>query len=213
MRQSLIVTTPPTSEPVSLGQLKQHTRIDADAEDDLVMGYLQAARTLAEGYTARAFLPQTLTWTLHPEGQLRYERSRLDQPFYLPRSPVTGISSITVLDRFGNSTVIPAATLPIVPPSPILGYIADLALEPARMRIGQQTALSNGAQLAWTQLESVTIVFQAGFADATKIKPTTKNAIMQMAAWLYENRGDIPAEAPGAFHWLLDLDRVQFYGY
>ena len=213
MRSTIQVTTPPSLEPVTIPEVKSHTRIDTDADDTLIAGYITAARRMAEGYLGRALLPQTLTWVVRPTGDLHKDRVRIGRsPMYIPRAPVTAISSVTILDLYGNSTTVAAATLPVVPPTPLIGYVADLSLEPALLRFGSDTPLAGGQTLGYTAIENLQVQFTAGYADASKVPANIKNAIMQMVAYLYENRGDVFEEMPKTFEWLLDLDRLVFLG-
>lgn len=212
MQTTLQVTQQPTAEPVTVQQVRQHCRIDNASDDDLLETYLQSARIMAEGYLSRALLTQTLLWTVRPQEALRPSVSRLGGALSLPRAPVQSIESVSVLDERGNATTIAAATLPIVPPTPLTGYAADLSLEPARLRIGHATILSDGRTLRQATLEYIQVSFVAGYTDPTKVPPNTVNAIMMTTAFLFEHRGDAGGEMPKAAEWLLDHDRLQFLG-
>ena len=117
MRTTLTVTEEPTAEPVSIEQVKRHCRIDSNADDELLTGYLTAARVMAEGYLSRALLTQTLLWTLRPSSELPRDRLRLHETLELPRAPVQSILSVTTLDEWGNATTILPASLPVTPPA------------------------------------------------------------------------------------------------
>ena len=146
MRTTLTVTEEPTAEPVSIEQVKRHCRIDSNADDELLTGYLTAARVMAEGYLSRALLTQTLLWTMRPSSELPRDRLRLHGTLELPRAPVQSILSVTTLDEWGNATTISPASLPVTPAAVILGYVADLTLEPATLFIGPETVLSGGVR-------------------------------------------------------------------
>ena len=212
MRTTLQVTTQPAGEPVSVEQVKQHCRIDSSADDDLLTGYLTAARIMAEGYLSRALLTQTLLWTVRPSSTRRAEHNRLLEPLELPRAPVQSIASVTALDEWGNTTSILAATLPVTPPTLILGYVADLALEPATLLIGRDTVLAGGSPLRDTRLQHLQVSMVAGYGAATDVPATIIQAIMMTTAFLYEHRGDAGGTMPEAAQWLLDRDRLQFLG-
>jgi len=55
----------PFGEPVSLAEAKQHLRVDGDDEDELIAGYITAAREWVENYTGVALVKRTVTET-HP---------------------------------------------------------------------------------------------------------------------------------------------------
>jgi uncharacterized phiE125 gp8 family phage protein len=214
MRTTLVVTTEPTAEPVSIEQVKRHCRIDSNADDELLTGYLTAARVMAEGYLSRALLTQTLLWTVQPSSERRggRDRSRLHGTLELPRAPVQSIESVATLDVWGNATTIPAAVLPVPPLTEIIGYVADLSLEPSTLFIGGETPLSGGFALRFTRLQYLQVSMVAGYEDTTGILPTTIQAIMMTTAFLYEHRGDSAVAMPDAAQWLLDRQRLQFLG-
>lgn len=212
MLSTVQVTTPPSCEPVDLELVRQHCRIDTTADDNLLAGDLAAATIMVEGYLSRALLTQTLLWTVRPESMLRPDRSHLRHPIELPRAPVQSIESVTVLDDRGNSTTISPAALPITPP-PFTGYLVDLALTPARLTIGPDTPLTGGFLLRHTRLQHIQVSMVAGYGnDGRAIPPTIIKAILMTVAFLYEHRGDAGGELPQAAQWLLDRDRLQFFG-
>ena len=212
MRTTLTVTEEPTAEPVSIEQVKRHCRIDSNADDELLTGYLTAARVMAEGYLSRALLTQTLLWTMRPSSELPRDRLRLHGTLELPRAPVQSILSVTTLDEWGNATTISPASLPVTPPAVILGYVADLTLEPATLFIGPETVLSGGFSAYRTKLQHLQVSMVAGYGAADDVPSTVIQAIMMTTAFLYEHRGDSAATMPDAATWLLDRQRLQFLG-
>ena len=212
MRTTLTVTEEPTAEPVSIEQVKRHCRIDSNADDELLTGYLTAARVMAEGYLSRALLTQTLLWTMRPSSELPRDRLRLHGTLELPRAPVQSILSVTTLDEWGNATTISPASLPVTPPAVILGYVADLTLEPATLFIGPETVLIGGFAAYRTKLQHLQVSMVAGYGAADDVPSTVIQAIMMTTAFLYEHRGDSAAAMPDAAQWLLDRQRLQFLG-
>jgi uncharacterized phiE125 gp8 family phage protein len=212
VRTTLTVTEEPTAEPVSIEQVKRHCRIDSNADDELLTGYLTAARVMAEGYLSRALLTQTLLWTMRPSSELPRDRLRLHGTLELPRAPVQSILSVTTLDEWGNATTISPASLPVTPPAVILGYSADLTLEPATLFIGPETVLSGGFAAYRTKLQHLQVSMVAGYGEADDVPSTVIQAIMMTTAFLYEHRGDSAAVMPDAATWLLDRHRLQFLG-
>lgn len=212
MWTSLQVTTEPTAEPVTVEQVKAHCRIEQNADDQLLTGYLKAARILAEDYTSRSLLTQTVLWTVRPTSMLRPEQSRLLRTLQLPRVPVVEIVTVTMLDAWGNATVIPAASLPVTPGTAILGYVADLALEPATLRIGPQTVLSGGYPVHATRLENIQVAMVTGYDAPADVPVNITLAIMMTTAFFYEHRGDGGGEMPEAAERLLNRSRLQFLG-
>lgn len=211
MPSTLTVIAPPAVEPVTLEEALHHCRIDQSADDMLVTGLITAARTMAEMYLSRALITQTLQWTYQPQSPIWRNGHHLRGTLDLPRAPAQSISSVTVLDTRGNSTTIPSATLPIAPPALLTGYIFDQDLDPAHLTIGGVTILSDGRPLHWAELQHLQVVFQAGYGDAaTAVPKPVITAILLTIAYLYENRGDEPAEMPKAIEWLLNPFRNNF---
>jgi uncharacterized phiE125 gp8 family phage protein len=212
MRTTVKVTVPPNGEPTTVELVKQHCRIDSPADDDLLAGYLTTARTVAEDYLSRALLPQTILWTVRPSSMLHSEQSRLRGTLELPRAPVQSIESVTTLDEWGNETTIASAPLPLVPPAAILGYVADLELEPATLLIGRETVLSGGYPLHATRVQHLQVSLTVGYESAEAVPMTTIQAVMMITAFLYEHRGDTAETMPEAAMRLLDRTRLQFLG-
>ncbi len=204
MRTSLQIVNQPTVEPVSVAQLKQHIRIDNDSDDALLAIYGPAARGMAEAYTARCFVNTTLLYTIAPGGSLSWGSQggwggHGRYPTYdLPRSPVSEVESVVLNDVTGVATTLPGAA-----------YMVDTSLTPPRIRLDYTTGLIPTTQ----PVESYQIQFVAGYGpDATTTPLPAVNAILIIAAALYEHRGDAGGEIPQAAEWLLDPIRVNYFG-
>jgi uncharacterized phiE125 gp8 family phage protein len=143
---------------------------------------------------------------------LRSDQTRLLGTLQLPRAPVVSIETVTTLDEWGNATMISAAALPVAPATAILGYVADLALEPASLRIGRETPLAGGFPLHATGLQHIQVSMVTGYTEATKVPANIILAIMMTTAFFYEHRGDAGGKLPEAAERLLDRSRLQFLG-
>ena len=212
MRTTLTVTSPPAGEPVTVEMVKQHCRIDSNADDLLLAGYLTAARVMAEDYLSRKLLTQTVLWTVRPASLFGLGTRLAHGALELPRAPVQQIVSVTAVDEWGNATAIPPAALPLTPGTAIVGYVADLALEPATLTIGADTVLVGGLPVHATRLLHIQVSMLAGYGAAASVPPTIAQAIMMTTAFLYEHRGDTDTAMPSAAEWLLNRDRLQFLG-
>jgi uncharacterized phiE125 gp8 family phage protein len=111
---SLVLTTPPAVEPVSLAQAKLHLRLDGDAEDVLVASLITAVRMTVERKASLALVEQgwTLTLDAWPRGR----------EIAVPLAPVSEVTSLTV---YGEDDT-PAEVDPA-------HYVVDLASRPARV--------------------------------------------------------------------------------
>ena len=210
MESTVTVLIPPAVEPVTVEQARRHCRIDGLEDDDLLAGHVLAARMWVEMYLARALVTQGLQWTLSERGshgawpglpgQLACAPaafgwpSRLLQPLELPRAPAQGVASVTLLDYDNAVTVLDPGL-----------WSADLALQPARLRIQRQWA--------YGPVRHVQVAFTAGYGDSGDAvpKPITQ-AILLLTAFLYENRGDAGGDMPQAAEWLLSPYRIAFFG-
>ena len=80
------IITPPTTEPVTLGEIKAHTNWPVDEDDPLLNLYISAARAYAEKLTGGAFVTQTVEYVLDswPSGDV----------IHLPKPPLQSVTSI-----------------------------------------------------------------------------------------------------------------------
>jgi len=89
------VTTQPTIEPVTVDQTKLFARITTTIEDDLIEGFITAARYAAEEYLGRAFISQTITTVLDFwPGQI----------IEMPRPPLISVDGIYIVDEDDTET-------------------------------------------------------------------------------------------------------------
>jgi uncharacterized phiE125 gp8 family phage protein len=205
MYAALRVITPPASEPVSVDLARQHCRIDADYDDNLVAMYLTGARIEAETYLNRALFTQKLqfavTWAPPPTATPLVPQSLIvfplnwpplvKRPIELPRAPAVSVEQIT-WGALGDMQVADAED-----------YDLNLAVEPGYVAVKPQL-------LPRIPQQSMLIDFTAGYddADPAAVPMPIRQAILIGTAHSYENRGDVPAEMPKAFYRLLDPFRL-----
>lgn len=97
---ALRLITPPTSEPITLASAKLFLRIEHTADDEAVTRAISAARLAAEQYLRTALLPQTWDFIVaNPCGSI----------LRLPFGPATSITSITLTNEVGSSSVMDPA--------------------------------------------------------------------------------------------------------
>ncbi len=182
----LTLTTPPALEPVALADAKAHLKIDTSDEDALVTAMITAARARAEWHTGRALITQG--WTLHLDAWPVFGTIEIPLP------PLQSVVSVTTYARDDSATVM----------SPLL-YTVDAASAPARLAL--KTGVPPPAGLR--RVNGLAIAFTAGYGDAASDVPALlKQAILELVAFLYENRGEAPAELPPAALALLAPFRV-----
>lgn len=88
------VVTPPTVEPVTLAEAKEHLRFDTSLgsyQDALISALITAVRIYAENYTRRALVQQTLEYTC----------DEFPEEFVLPMPNLLAVDHIKYVDYDG----------------------------------------------------------------------------------------------------------------
>lgn len=95
-----VLITPPVTEPLSLGDVKTHLRVDADdmSQDVVLQAYIGAARELVETRTGRALWQQT--WDVYWDGWPS------DSVLRLPCPPLQSVTSLKYVDGSGVTQTI-----------------------------------------------------------------------------------------------------------
>jgi uncharacterized phiE125 gp8 family phage protein len=175
----LVVVTPPAEEPVTAAELKAYSRIDHATEDTLVSSLITAARRHLELLTDRAFITQTLRYSLpwFPAGDL----------IRLPRPPLQSISSVQYTDINGV-TQTAASTV----------YRSDTTVEPALLTVayGQSWPSTKDETFG-----AVLVNYVAGYGLAASVPADLKHAIKILAGYWFERpelagKGDWPDLPP-----------------
>lgn len=168
-------TVPVSALPVA--QFKDHLRLgsgfsDDGIQDDLLVGHLRASMAAIEARTGKILIAREFSWTLTAWRDARR------QP--LPVSPVSAISTVSMINRAGDVTAV----------NPDTWY-----LEPDQQRPSLQPA---GTCLpVIPQAASVKIGMLAGFGPEWDDLPADlAQAVMLLAAHFYEFRFDVAHAAP-----------------
>ena len=171
---SLVQTSAPAVEPITLAEAKAHLRLDASAEDALVTSLILTSRLHIEAALGLALITQG--WTYLRD---RWPRSRsLD----LPMRPIQAVTAIRVLAADGSFTTLDPTSYELDG----RGLPARLVL-PASASRPQPGRASNG----------IAIDFTAGWGDlpADVPAPIRQSLLLLVAHW-YEFRA--PFETGGA---------------
>ena len=86
----LDLISPPTTEPLTVTEVKAALRIDGVQEDGFILNLIKAARVMAEEHLKRSLITQT--W------QLQYDKYA-PSVIALPRGPVQSVVAVKVIDR------------------------------------------------------------------------------------------------------------------
>jgi len=175
---ALQVTTAPASEPLTLAVVKAHLRVDHAADDALLADLIVAVRQLAELYTGRAFMTQTLT--------LWADAAPAGASFSLPRAPLQNVVLVRTYDGADGASLMPASS-----------YYVDVASQPGRIVLREGAAWP----LALRTANAFEVQFVAGYGSTAAAVPLAlRQGMLCHLAHLYENRGDgvdaaLPAQA------------------
>jgi uncharacterized phiE125 gp8 family phage protein len=185
----LTIVTPAALEPVSLGEAKDHCRVDGADFDAMIAGHLIAARQHCEQYTGRAFVSRTYDLTI----DWGWPTDGCGPRIELPRPPAVSVSSITYIDSAGASQVLSPGDYVLskgsIYGSIVPGYFANW---PA----------------VRSQRDAITVRFVAGYGSQMGDVPEPiRHAILMYTRFLL----DAKTEDEDAAHRLLSLYRAEFF--
>ena len=184
----LVETSPPAIEPLTLDETKTFLRVDQSSDDNLISSLITAARMFCEGYTGRSLI--TRSYSLYLD---RWPGARLIRPFdserrhlypvadaiVLPYPPLLSVTQINIYAADNSSCAFNAAN-----------YFVDTA--------GARLVLNEGVvpPLPLRVINGIEVQYTAGYgATEDDVSALLRQGILQLIGYLYENRGDTPAEA------------------
>jgi uncharacterized phiE125 gp8 family phage protein len=193
---NLVLTTPPTSEPVVLNDLKAHLRVTGTSEDTLIKALGKSARQFAERYQDASYLTQT--WTIWLS---KFPGPRRDY-IKLRRLPVQSVTHIKYYDTDDAASTMGTDD-----------YMLDDAAGRVVLKYGKQWPTET-----LRPAKAVEIQYVTGYTDTDALldeRGYIVDAVKQIVTHLYENRepvviGPTTANVPLSALTLLDTDRVVF---
>lgn len=171
--------TASTEEPVSRAELKAWLRLDELVidEDDLIDGLVTRARQRFEEVTQRSCLVQTFDYFMD-------QSPAQTCPILLPKAPLVDVTSITGFQT-SDATDTGGTAMSTG------GYYIDTASEFGR--VWPLSAYSYPT--ATREINAMRVRFTAGYSSGSSGVPEgVKTEIKQIAAALYEHRGDEPEQ-------------------
>jgi uncharacterized phiE125 gp8 family phage protein len=159
------VTTPPSTEPVSLADAKVHLRtVTGDTSEDsaVISPLITAAREYCENFTRLSFAAQTVK--AYPDGW--------EDNIRLPRPPIVSVTSIKYYDEDDIEYTLSTDDYQV---DTIGGTIQILEEPTTTLRL----------------LNPIVIEYSAGY---TTLPKTLRQAMLLFIADKYQNRGDEPTE-------------------
>jgi uncharacterized phiE125 gp8 family phage protein len=188
-----VITSAPATEPVTAAELRDHLRESATGLPDSEANDLIAeARQFIEDHCGIAMITQSWRmafdrwpgrknepwWDGVREGHINmlYGPENFSD-IHLPRFPLASVDTVNVYDEDGTATAVTVATT----------FDIDTYQRPGRMSL-KRGATWPTAQRANNAIE---VNYTAGYgASASDVPAPLKRAVKQLAAYLYQNRGD-----------------------
>lgn len=166
---AITVTTPPTSEPITLAEAQAQCRVEDGVDDTKLNALIVAAREQAESYTQRRLMTQTVTaryaaWPTNGMG------------IWLPGPPLQSVESIKYYDADGVEQTMDESD-----------YRVDTFSEPGRVQIAPTAS--------WPRLESgnqlpISVEYIAGYESASDVPQSIKlGMLMCIALWYRFSEG------------------------
>ena len=164
---SLTLVTGPTVEPLSVEDVKLHSRIDEDDDDILILSKIKGARREAENFTHRTLITTTFDWRL--DGFPAW--------FCVPVPPLQSVTSIKYIDENGTEQTLSSSN-----------YDVDTFSEPGRITPAYDQVWPSTRAV----VNSVTVRFVAGYGStAASVPEDIRNAMHLNISDLYEHRENI----------------------
>lgn len=167
----LVIITPPSEEPITTDELRDHLNFPVGSSDkeDLLAGFITAAREAAEHIAEVSFVTRTYQLTLDA-----FPRSRA---IALDRPPIQSVSAVQYIDADGNQQTL------------------DPSLYDVRLSQKSPGAISLKSGESWPrtaeQPGAVTVTYVAGFGDADDVPSAAQLAIAFIAAHFFNTREPI----------------------
>ena len=180
-----VLTSPPTTEPISLATAKLHLRVDFTDDDALITALITASRMYAEQITRSSFITQTWKYVMDsfPGGLGMAAATPWGETFTLPpnailleKGPVTVITGITYLDMAGATQTMPTTD-----------YVAELSGPMARVT----PVFGKIWPITMPQIGSASITFTAGYGNAAAVPLGLCQWMLLRIGALYENREEV----------------------
>lgn len=159
---SVVKTVEPTTEPVTLAEVKAHCKVDVSDDDSLLTAMISAARIAAEQATGRTVITSTYRLTLDafPDGEI-----------VLPFPSVQSVTSVKYYDANGAQQTLTGGD-----------YVVDLD--------GGRVDTLAAWPATQERPNAVEVIYVAGWADAAAVPAAVKQWVLMRVASMYENRAD-----------------------
>jgi uncharacterized phiE125 gp8 family phage protein len=176
MNNSIIVTSPPMAEPVTLTEAKLHLRVDSTADDTLIPSLITATRQYCELFQGRTYMATTYQMKIDMWSDI----------IYLPNVPLWSVDSITYVDTAGTTQTLSTDI-----------YSVDKNSEPGFVYLAY---LQNWPSIRGTHSD-ITINYSAGYSCTYAVTDVANNICTAYGRTfteatrvrLYNSDGAVPA--------------------
>jgi len=184
------LVTAPSTEPLTLTEVKTYLRVDDTVENDLITSLITVARQAVEGRTWMPLISQT--WAM----QFDYDELNL-LVWNVNKAPLISVSSVTYYDSNNDLQTLAATE-----------YEYDIYGSPARFRL-------KSVPTCYDRMNTLQLNFVCGYANAAAVPTPIKQAMYMIIGHLYENRQTIITgtqvnEIPMSSEYLLQPYRNNF---
>jgi len=162
----LRVVTAAKQPPVDLEDVKRHLRVTDDDEDTLIRSMIAGATDLFQRKTNRQCVDQTFEYT----------RSDWPEVIYLPKPPLSSVTSIKYIDDDGTEQTLNTSV-----------YDVFTNVEPGFVRLAWNQSWPS---IRSTQ-DAVKVTFVAGFGNAEDVPDGIKAAVKLLVGHWFEHRESI----------------------
>lgn len=162
----LRIVTAASEAPVDLADVKRHLRVTDDDEDTLILSMIDGATDLAQRKTNRQFVNQTYEYT----------RNDWQEAIYLPKPPLSSITSIKYIDDDGVEQTLSTSV-----------YDTFTNVEPGFVRLAWNQSWPS---IRSTQ-DAVKITFVAGYGDSADVPAGIQAAVKLLVGHWYEHRESV----------------------
>ena len=188
------ITVPPTAEPISLTDAKNHLKVDYDDDDALIEVIITAVREYVEIYVGRALMPQTIQeyFDTFPCVTDHNPRAGIEARF----APLQSLTYLKYIDTGGGTITLTADT----------DYYFDNISEPPRIF----PAFGKTWPTVRNQPNAMWFEYIAGYTQASDVPAIIKQAMLIMIAKMYEQREDSVKNLPTVAENYLNKVRIRY---
>ncbi len=186
------VTTDSATEPLTKTEVRLQLKNENITSDDALLDiYIKAARQLVEKKTNTALISKTITQVYNefPCAKEGNEYAALK----LAVSPLLSVTSVSYKDGDGDAQTVTSTN-----------YDTDITTQPGL--VAPKNTFSWPS--VYSGLNAVTVVYLAGYTDASSVPYTLKQSMLLAIAFWYRKRVDSPKRLPTQAEDLLRNYRV-----